>query len=280
MIRIRRKTKHLIYASLISAGVMSVIFTSCTIRYKSDVKVSKLALQQHYEQKIIEIKRNLKDDMINVWSLAREISAGHMITLNDLKQVELPKGRIPVDYVQSQSEIVGRISKLALQKQTLITKELIFENEKTTDDLRWREMSFVQLPAALKPFDVVDIRIQFPTGQDYILLGKKKIERYESETITIALNETEIHYLSSSIVDAYLHHASIYALTYVEPQLQHKAIPTYPVNDAVLTLINKDPNITLRAEQVLNKNARQALEKNLSKQTALQGVQISGLETK
>lgn len=280
MSKIRQKTKHLIYASLISVGVTSVIFTSCIVRYAFDVRASKEAMQQQYEQTITEMKEKFKYEMIVGWSLAREIPAGHMITLNDLIQIELPNGRVPTDYVQSQAEIVGRISKLALQRQTLITKGLIYENEQTTNDLRWREMSFVQLPVALKPFDVVDIRIQFPTGQDYILLAKKKIERYESATITTALNEAEIHYLSSGIVDAYLHQASIYALTYVEPQLQGKSIPTYPVNDTVLSLIKKDPNIAERAERALNNNARQLLEKDLSKQVSLPVTQFSRTKIK
>ncbi|GJM69319.1 hypothetical protein HMSSN036_15350 [Paenibacillus macerans] len=74
----------------------------------------------------------------------------------------------------------------------------------------------------------MDIRIQFPTGQDYILLSKKKIEALAPGTVTVTLGEAEILSLSSAIVDAYLHKASIYALTYVEPYLQGKSTPTYP----------------------------------------------------
>ncbi|MNI46530.1 hypothetical protein D3C73_1009980 [compost metagenome] len=96
------------------------------------------------------------------------------------------------------------------------------------------------------------------------MLSKKKIQRLSSGIVTITLNEGEILALSSAIVDAYLHKASIYALLYVEPYLQNKAIATYPVNQAVLDLIKRDPNIVNKAEQALQISSRSSLESDLS----------------
>ncbi|MNE94882.1 hypothetical protein D3C80_1928990 [compost metagenome] len=65
-------------------------------------------------------------------------------------------------------------------------------------------------------------------------------------------------------MDAYLHKATIYALLYVDPYLQSKAIATYPVNQAVLDLIKRDPNIVNKAEQALQISSRSSLESGLS----------------
>lgn len=279
MSKIRQRTKHLIYSGLIGAGIMGILSTGYLVHYSAQERDSKKALQQAYEQKMNDLKEKYKYQTIEGWSLSREIPAGHLITVEDLQQVELPNGRVPRDYIQSREEIVGKIAKLSLKEQTLMTQTLLFEDEQTSDDVRWREMSFIQLPASLKTIDVVDIRIQFPTGQDYILLSKKKIEQLVSGTITVKLNEAEILSLSSAIVDAYLHKASIYALTYVEPQLQSKSIPTYPANDAVLKLIKKDPNIVSKAEQALNQSARETLEKDLTGLSPQRAVEFGGSST-
>lgn len=78
------------------------------------------------------------------------------------------------------------------------------------------------------------------------------------------MTEEEILSLSSAIVDAYLHKASIYALTYVEPQFQTPAIATYPANSEVLKLLESDPNIVRRAEQELSRQVRSSLESSLA----------------
>ena len=53
---------------------------------------------------------------------------------------------------------------------------MLFENGVTPRDLRNQEFSYVSLPSKLKKDDVVDVRINFRTGQDYIVLGKKKVK--------------------------------------------------------------------------------------------------------
>ena len=60
--------------------------------------------------------------------------------------------------------------------------------------------------------------VQFPSGQDYIILSKKKIDRLQYPAFWTTLSEQEILLLSSALVDAYLHNATLYALTYVEPE--------------------------------------------------------------
>lgn len=110
----------------------------------------------------------------------------------------------------------------------------------------------------------MDVRIKFPTGQDYILLAKKKVESLNGGVVVMRLGEQEILSFSSAIVDAYLNNAQIYALTYVEPTLQEPAIPTYPPNAKVLDLMQTDPNLVHVATHELERRLRDQLEKDLS----------------
>lgn len=278
MNRIRQRTKQLIYAGLVGAGVMGLIFVVYAVRHMNQVSETRDLLEQKYEAEIEAIQQSTEYKKITGWAPVKEIPAGHLINVNDLKSVELPADNIPSDWVKSRDQIAGKIAKVRLRPQTLLTETLLYEEEPTPDDLRWREMSFVQLPRVLETYDVVDVRIQFPTGQDYILLSKKKVERLASGSVTVTLNETEILSLSSAIVDAYLHKASIYALAYVEPQLQSKSVPTYPANEAVLKLIKRDPNIVNQAEHALITSVRTALEQDLLVISPQSAAEFSGAQ--
>lgn len=264
MSRFRQRTKQLMISGIAGAGVVGILFAGYAIYQVKHMHKIKATLVREYETQILQLKEEKERQSISGWALARDISAGHPIQVDDIRRVELPVNSVPANFIKSKDEITGKNAKIALTSQTLLTSGLLYSDEPTPHDLRWREMGFVQLPAALLKNDVVDVRIQFPTGQDYILLSKKKIEQLNGGTVTAALDEVEILSLSSAIVDAYLHKATIYALAYVEPQLQAKAIPTYPANEAVLQLIKKDPNIISQAEHAISHASRRVLESDLS----------------
>ncbi|MNO54744.1 hypothetical protein D3C76_452240 [compost metagenome] len=264
MLKMRQRTKLMIYSGLIGAGAIGILFAGYAVYSVKHLHKTKAALVQQYEAEIEELEEERLETTISGWTTKTKIAAGHKISEGDLVPVEWPKESAPKDWIASRKDIAGKITKIALDVNTPLTQTLLFEDEAATDDLRYRDMGFVDLPGTLVLNDVVDIRIQFPTGQDYILLSKKKIHRLSSGIVTITLNEGEILALSSAIVDAYLHKASIYALLYVEPYLQNKAIATYPVNQAVLDLIKRDPNIVNKAEQALQISSRSSLESDLS----------------
>ncbi|MNJ50311.1 hypothetical protein D3C77_455800 [compost metagenome] len=276
MSRLRQRTRHLIYAGLTGAGVVGIMFASYAIYQIKQTNDMRTTITQKYETQIRRLQEEQARKMISGWVLVRDISAGHPIRSEDVKRIELPADSVPTNFIKLKEDIAGRNAKIALSPQTLLTEGLLYKEEPTTHDLRWREMGFIQLPTVLEKNDVVDVRIQFPTGQDYILLSKKKIERLDAATVTVSMDELEILSLSSAIVDAYLHKASIYALAYVEPQLQTRAIPTYPANEAVLQLIKKDPNIITRAEQALSHSTRQILEADLSVMSPQSSAEYAG----
>ncbi|MEF2967269.1 SAF domain-containing protein [Paenibacillus sp. M1] len=279
MFRLRRRTKQLLYAGLLGALIAALAVGGYTFVHNKEMNAAGLEVRQRLEEEIRGLKEAKDRQTVQGWAPAREIKAGHVIGSGDVIPVELPEGSVPADLVKSRDSIAGKIAKLTLAPNTLLTDTLLYEEEPASDDLRYREMGFIQLPAALREQDFIDIRIQFPTGQDYILLSKKKVGKLSSSgTVTTTLNEAEILSLSSAIVDAYMHKASIYALLYVEPGLQVEAVPTYPVNEAVLQLIKKDPNIVERAEHALTQSARAGLEADLAGMSSQAAAEFAGLQ--
>lgn len=264
---IRKRTRQLIYAGLVGAGIVGVAFTGYAVHASSRLEQMRTSLMKQYEGEISALKQ-ASGDVVAGWTLLREIPAGERIVRQDLASIVLPVNSVPGDWLHASEDIVGKSPKITVAPNTLLTGSLLFEEGAVADDLRYREMGFIQLPGELKQKDVVDIRIQFPTGQDYILLSKKRVESLAPGVVNSILNEEEILLLSSGIVDAYLHKASIYALKYVEPYLQREAIPTYPPSDAVLQVIRKDPNIIDLAEHALTASIRAGLEGDLASVTS------------
>ncbi|WP_044876737.1 SAF domain-containing protein [Paenibacillus sp. IHBB 10380] len=267
MSKIRQRNKHLIYAGLAGAAIMGIIFAGYVI-YNMKLEHNRRAnLKQEYQQEIKVLKDaqiEQERSMISGFMSARNIEPGQTIASKDLIAVKLPGLVAPDNLINNPQVIVGSSSKIELHKGTPLTKAMFNEGQMTPPDLRNKELNEIMVPTDLKKGDVIDVRIQFPTGQDFIILSKKKIEDLLSPTMWITLSEAEILSLSSAMVDALLHEASLYALTYVEPEMQDRAIPTYPVNKEVLKLMASDPNIVNKAEKHLTESVRTALERDLA----------------
>ena len=134
------------------------------------------------------------------------------------------------------------------------------------NDTRDYELSVANLTTDQKENDVVDIRVIFPNGEDYVILSKKQITNLNLENcvFTSQLNEEEILRFASAIVDAYMTTgARIYTTRYVEENIQETSTPNYPVRETTIALINSDPNVVTKATETLNLEARLSLEQRL-----------------
>lgn len=152
------------------------------------------------------------------------------------------------------------IAKISAKANTIISQSLVTRTDEVySADVRKQEYNTIILPIDLITGEYVDVRLQLPNGQDYIVISKKRVEipnvNGESLTDTIQMNlaEEEILTLSSAIVEAYkIDGAKLYATKYAEAGLQEASSPTYVVNSEVYNLIRSDPNIVAKAKEALN----------------------------
>ncbi|MBO2943030.1 SAF domain-containing protein [Paenibacillus sp. F411] len=261
------RNRRLLLAGLTGAGV-TAFFAAGGLYFAQDHFQSQYREEkQQYLDQIEELQVLASaggQGMKTLWVPDQDVPAGELLSMKKMKQVQVPAEMLPENVPASLEELQGKGAKIELRKGTPITLSMLFDQEMTPDDLRHRELKSVWLPSNLKLQDQIDIRIQFPTGQDFIVLAKKKVDRLAAPAFWTTLNEEEILLLSSAMVDAYLNGASLYALTYVEPGIQDRAIPNYPPNVKVNSLIRSDPNIIRAAERALEVSIRQALEKDLA----------------
>ncbi len=176
-------------------------------------------------------------------------------------------------YIQLNS--IPVIAKVAMQANTILTRELITKgNNTTSDDIRKQEYNVVVLPTQLQTGDYIDIRLSMPSGEDYIVVSKKEVtvpamgDTDSLDTIWLNLSESEILSMSSAIMDAFKTEGSkLYATTYTEPGFQAAATPTYPPNAEVVQQMLVNPNALPQAIQALreryNGDQRNRINQNL-----------------
>ena len=165
--------------------------------------------------------------------------------------------------------------KIDMKANTVLTNSMLIKSdEKTTKDLRIQEYNMLQLASQIAVDDYIDIRFRLPSGQDYIVVSKKKVEVPQidgvdsANTIWLKLTEDEILAMSNAIVENYIVEGSLlYTTKYVEPGTQEKSIPTYVPSAEVQTLMrDNDPNIldTAKRELLTRYNANTSVRDNIN----------------
>ena len=204
-------------------------------------------------------EQEIEASYVTVYTLNTDVESGDEVTEEDLTITQVVNSNAPTDYLTPSDLGTKNIAKISMTAGTVLSKEMLYVDETVTgNDVRKQEYNMFVLPSDLEKGDFVDVRLQLPSGTDYIVVAKKKVEIPEiagvdsTDTISIELSEDEINMLSNAIVDAfYINGAKLYVNKYTEPGLQEASTPTYPVNYDVLQLINGNPNILEEARTAL-----------------------------
>lgn len=163
------------------------------------------------------------------------------------------------------------VAKVTMNKNTVVTPNLVVQSDEVvTDDVRQQEYNMIVLPVDLMTNDYIDIRLMTPSGQDFIVVSKAKVDipmntdgSYITDTIRVNLREDEILSMSSAIVEAYgLLGSKLYATKYVEAGMQESAMPTYTPNASVTAQIQSNPNIVSIASEELAARYSDSAKKN------------------
>lgn len=154
--------------------------------------------------------------------------------------------------------------KIDVPAGTIITKDMIEEvDEPTTSDQRLQEYNMIILPTYLKDGDYIDIRLQLPGGDDYIVVSKKRVVTSTADTIWLKMREDEILTLGNAIVESYIMKGTkLYATLYTEPGRQKASEITYLPGEKVANLIISNPNIIDVAKRELRNRYDNETDRN------------------
>ncbi len=260
----RNKTKRLLLGfalgSICSAIILIFVFYFVFYQpYNTTLKDYKIRLDSYRQP-----------EMIKVYRFNKDLKAMTKISKNDVEIVELPASISSNALLEVSDEIFSQSLNSDIKAGTIAHKTMFYQMQDMARDLRVFELSGLILQNKLTVGDVVDIRINFPSGLDYVVLSKKNLierltsEENESERCIFYLNEDEILRLSSALVDAFLHEGTyLYTTKYISANNQQAAKVTYPANLAVQKLIENDPNIVEKSIIALAQQKRTALNSSL-----------------
>ena len=216
------------------------------------------------KQQAEELQLEISSNKQLVYVASRDLEKGEIIDETNVMQQMIYTGLGPDSYMTG--DAMGDTLIVDVKANEPIMAGMVKPIE-ITQDMRKYEMMTAHLMTTQTENDVVDVRILFPNGEDFLLLAKKQVMdlQMDASIFTTYLNEEEILRMASAIVDAYTTTgARIYTVKYLEENIQEEATPNYPVKAATLDLINSDPNILTKAEHTLNLQARNDLDRRMS----------------
>lgn len=184
-----------------------------------------------------------KGKVVQRYVFTRDLAAGDIVTAGDIKFVDVKDESAPIDsFVYQETlnangevvgafdqkfDIIGQRLKVNVKAKTIVVSSAFFMDDKAPNlDTRMQEFNMITLPSDLDVGDFIDVRLRFPTGEDYSVIVGKKIYSFgaageESNTIFLRLNEEEIIRMSSAIIESYIRNGVyLYANKYVDPENQ------------------------------------------------------------
>lgn len=219
-------------------------------------------MQAEYEGEIetLQVDRYMKKRMVLLPK--KSLVKGNLLT-DDLVEVKEIYSNLSQELFAG-TEDLGKQIIIDYEKNSPIFKNTLMEN-KVEDDDRIREISTVLLQSDLKENEVVDCRIRYANGLEFIVLSKKQVKKIDlnNNTIWLSLSEKESLLLSSALVDkAYFQGSSFYISRYIESNIQREAMVNYIPNQEVIALMEEGviPSVVYSESQ---REKRNSLEETL-----------------
>jgi len=254
----KKKKSGLTILVFILVILFLVVVAAAGVIYLGNNKIKEL------EAQVEDLEWEIEDNTRLVYVAADNLTKGTKLEKDVNVFLQENVTALPGELYISESDLgktlICNVSAFEPIMASMVTEEAV------TADLREVEIGIANLMLDQKVNDYIDIRIMFPTGEDFVVIPKVRIKSLvlEDAIFYANLNESEILTLASATIDAYtITGTKIYVTRYVESNLQEEAVANYPVRPDTLSLIASDPNILEVAKETLNYNARALMEQRL-----------------
>ena len=199
-------------------------------------------LHEKYETMLEENTILIQQNTRQVYVAAQDIRGGESI---DEEMLELRRTLCSQkDELLFTSQDIGKEAITDIPEGTFLNKSLVNQSG-PVDGLREVCYRTIDLTENVRSYDVVDIRIRYPNGEDYVVLAGKQIILAEAggAWCYIRVSEEELLLMSAAMVDAEQTYGTrIYTSRYPEPTIQQKSFVTYCPSEDIIRLIEQSPN--------------------------------------
>ena len=186
----------------------------------------------------------------SLFVLTRNVTAGEELTADMIRMQRVQSSEdLAIAQSFTQEDLLGKRLKVSLTKGAALSADIVYEGEPITDDERRVELCELDLPQTLRENEFVDIRIAFPNGEDYLVVGHKQVygiirdDEEDAPVLQLCFLEEELLRYQAARVDTKTYRDTrLYAVQYTG-EFQTAGQVYYPVNRAVFRLMQWDPNI-------------------------------------
>lgn len=203
-----------------------------------------------YEGKVAALEdqvRSIKYE--TAYALNYDVKSGTIIEEADLSPVDMPEGfgydstSRKTGYITNINDVVGQRYKTDLSAGTVLTPALVYPNE-LEGDLRYLDVVFDELPIGIEVGKYIDLRLQFPFGQDFIAMTHKEIVDINGNVLKLVVSQADIYVYQSIQTDKSLFpNTKLYCIEYIDGGIQESARNYYPMRIETLSAMVQDPNI-------------------------------------
>ena len=205
----------------------------------------------------------------SLYMFAENISAGDIITNEMLTHctLKIPKDK-SICYITEKSSVVGQYAKTNYTKGMIATTDMFYQDSQRNTRYRTLDLLDIELPSSINVGELLEIRISFPNGEDYVVIRQLPVEAIltHEETaygITVSISEEDLLRLSGARVDVNCYEGTyLYAAVY-QADFDTVAEIDYPVNTDVFSLMQWDPNVVSLFTVDKEQQKRQLLEEHL-----------------
>lgn len=277
----QRKTRNAFLGGFLIALLLGGIgifflYTQLQDAKKEKVESEEIALQSttmaYVVSNPVQSGERLRDN-IQYMEVTNDAVPANAVTSEELAQYIVKKDVEATNYTVGSLLPDEMVAKIKLEAGTVLTRDMIITNDNEmykfvvsedpqtkerkvsiikNSSYRMVEYNMLVLPTKLMAGEYIDIRLQMPTGEDFIVISKKYVEDTDASTVWLKMSEEEILTLNSAIVEAYIMKgAKLYANTYIVAGEQDEAAVTYIPTKGVRDLISNNPNVIADAKAYL-----------------------------
>lgn len=203
---IRQRSKNLIFSGLIGfiSGLIVVLMVYM-VGIRGNVKVIEWILNDS-QLEVMTMSEPVDEPVIakeKVVRLKTSLLKDSIITEDMLETVEVEASNVPTNHIRDIQKLIGEKTLIDLEPLTTMTKSMTERTNVYQVSFETLEIQNVHYPDILAIGQCINMRIHYPTGQDYTILENKNIIHIDpiNKSFFVDLTEEEILSYSSAIED-------------------------------------------------------------------------------
>lgn len=238
---LRQRHKNMILAGLVGFLLALVIVVMIYIfGVSNNPKVIQWFLREHLQSIQItheDKEKNPPHALEKVYVFKNSLLENDRITAEDFSEKMIDQTLVPEQRILHPEDLIGKKLKCDASLNMIATATMVYEEKEREHVKESVEVMDIKVPEFIQDADLINLRIHYPTGHDYLVLENATLSKVyeERQGATLHLNHDEIISLSSAKEDVnlypgtllyYTKHTQRYLRDYIGENLRNQ----YPVN--------------------------------------------------